>query len=198
MLVASAARAANSDVTLLRYGFSLAIGFPCLSTARAFSKGAIPPDKGSWSHGSATLVLAIGDGRKCPRRPTFSSRRRGAVMARSVSRNSNSSSHSGSSTRDLADLARAGYEILRKSDPRVDFVVHHAADRPGYLRDTLFGHYDTAFLRQADPVKWPPWSSRPWCQQLMVSVWFSETHAFFPVALKSGLGAAGGGRAQQQ
>lgn len=38
MLVASAAIAANSDVTLLRYGFSLAIGFPVLSTALLFRR----------------------------------------------------------------------------------------------------------------------------------------------------------------
>lgn len=57
---------------------------------------------------------------------------------------------SGSSTRDLADLAKAGYEILRKPDPRVDFIVHHTADRPGYLRDTVFGRRDPALDGHAD------------------------------------------------
>ncbi len=63
-------------------------------------------------------------------------------MAKAHSRSSISHQGSGYSTRDLADLARAGYAILRKPDPRVDFVVHHTADRPGYLRDTLFGRRD--------------------------------------------------------
>jgi hypothetical protein len=58
---------------------------------------------------------------------------------------------SGSSTRDLADLARAGYEILRKPDPRVDFVVHHTLDRPGYLRDAVFGRRNPMFDDRAYP-----------------------------------------------
>ena len=77
-------------------------------------------------------------------------------MARAADRNSISRISSGSSTRDLADLARAGYEILRKPDPRVDFVVHHTADRPGYLRDTVFGRRDPALDGQADPDERPP------------------------------------------
>jgi hypothetical protein len=42
------------------------------------------------------------------------------------------------STRDLADLARAGYEILQQPFTHVDFEVHHNTDRPGYLRDKVF------------------------------------------------------------
>ena len=41
------------------------------------------------------------------------------------------------STRDLADLARAGYEIMQQPYTRLDFQIHHAADRPGYLRDNV-------------------------------------------------------------
>jgi hypothetical protein len=62
---------------------------------------------------------------------------------------------SGSSTRDLADLARAGYEILRKPDTRVDFVVHHTADRPGYLRDTVFGGRELIPDGQVGPDSYP-------------------------------------------
>jgi hypothetical protein len=62
----------------------------------------------------------------------------------SVRRNS-----SGFSTRDLADLARAGHEMLRKPDTRVEFVVHHTADRPGYLRDTVLGGRDLTADAQA-------------------------------------------------
>jgi len=42
------------------------------------------------------------------------------------------------SPRDLADLARAGYVILRQPFMQVMFEVHHLADRPGYLVDYLF------------------------------------------------------------
>lgn len=41
------------------------------------------------------------------------------------------------STRDLADLARSGYEILRKPYSQVEFEVHHTVDHPGYLRDNV-------------------------------------------------------------
>jgi hypothetical protein len=41
------------------------------------------------------------------------------------------------STRDLADLARSGYEILRKPYNQVEFEVHHTVDHPGYLRDNM-------------------------------------------------------------
>jgi hypothetical protein len=47
-----------------------------------------------------------------------------------------------SSTRDLADLARAGYGILQQPSTNVDFEVHHTADRPGYLRDNIFVSHD--------------------------------------------------------
>ncbi len=42
------------------------------------------------------------------------------------------------STRDLADLARAGYEIMQQPFTRLDFEIHHNADRPGYLYDNIF------------------------------------------------------------
>jgi hypothetical protein len=41
------------------------------------------------------------------------------------------------SPRDLADLARAGYVILRQPFMQVTFEVHHIADKPGYLVDYL-------------------------------------------------------------
>jgi hypothetical protein len=41
------------------------------------------------------------------------------------------------SPRDLADLARAGYVILRQPFMQVTFEVHHINDRPGYLVDYL-------------------------------------------------------------
>jgi hypothetical protein len=75
-------------------------------------------------------------------------------MAKSAGdNNSGSRTGSGSSTRDLADLARAGYEILRKPDPRVDFLVHHTVDRPGYLRDTVFGDSEPAPDGRVDLAK---------------------------------------------
>jgi hypothetical protein len=42
------------------------------------------------------------------------------------------------SPRDLADLARAGYVILRQPFMQVTFEVHHINDRPGYLIDYLY------------------------------------------------------------
>jgi hypothetical protein len=44
----------------------------------------------------------------------------------------------GASTRDLADLARSGYEMLQEPFTDVYFEVHHTVDRPGYLRDHVF------------------------------------------------------------
>ena len=41
------------------------------------------------------------------------------------------------SPRDLADLARAGYVILRQPLMQVMFEVHHVPDRPGYLFNYL-------------------------------------------------------------
>ncbi|WP_460519668.1 hypothetical protein [Flindersiella endophytica] len=38
------------------------------------------------------------------------------------------------STRTVADLAKAGYTVLRTSQMQVKFEVHHLHDRPGYLR----------------------------------------------------------------
>ena len=57
------------------------------------------------------------------------------------------------STRDLADLARAGYGILRQPFTRVRFEVHHTADRPGYMRDNLLmGRNAAAVAGQASPM----------------------------------------------
>src|SRR5580700_9728000 len=44
----------------------------------------------------------------------------------------------GVSTRDLADLARAGYEMLQEPFTHIYFEVHHTEDRAGYLRDEVF------------------------------------------------------------
>jgi hypothetical protein len=41
------------------------------------------------------------------------------------------------SPRDLADLARAGYVVLRQPLMQVTFEVHHVVDRPGYLFDRV-------------------------------------------------------------
>lgn len=41
------------------------------------------------------------------------------------------------STRDLADLARAGLEITRQPLTKVDFEIHHLPTRPGYVRTLL-------------------------------------------------------------
>ena len=40
-----------------------------------------------------------------------------------------------SSTRGMADLARAGYAIMQQPSTQLEFEVHHLADRPGYLHD---------------------------------------------------------------
>lgn len=42
-----------------------------------------------------------------------------------------------SSLRELAEIARAGYAILRQPFMQVDFEVHHITDRPRYLHDLL-------------------------------------------------------------
>ena len=42
-----------------------------------------------------------------------------------------------SSTRGLADLARAGYAIMQQPFTHLEFEVHHLADRPGYLHDNI-------------------------------------------------------------
>lgn len=41
------------------------------------------------------------------------------------------------SVRNVADLARAGFEIARQPVTKVDFEVHHAVARPGYLRELV-------------------------------------------------------------
>ncbi len=50
---------------------------------------------------------------------------------------SDSSAQDSPSPRDLADLARAGYVMLRQPLMQVTFEVHHVTDRPGYLIDYL-------------------------------------------------------------
>lgn len=42
-----------------------------------------------------------------------------------------------SSTRGLADLARAGYANMQQPFTQLEFEVHHLADRPGYLHDNI-------------------------------------------------------------
>ncbi|QWF80069.1 hypothetical protein [Amycolatopsis sp. CA-230715] len=54
-------------------------------------------------------------------------------------------------TRNVADLARAGFEIARQPLTKVDFEVHHIADRAGYLRQLARlgqerGEADAVFL----------------------------------------------------
>jgi hypothetical protein len=58
------------------------------------------------------------------------------------------------STRDLADLARAGYGILRQPFTRVNFEVHHTSDRPGYMRENLL--IDRSAGRAATAVQESP------------------------------------------
>ncbi|WP_158886851.1 hypothetical protein [Amycolatopsis anabasis] len=41
------------------------------------------------------------------------------------------------SLRNLADLARAGFEIARQPLTKVDFEIHHVAARPGFLRELV-------------------------------------------------------------
>lgn len=48
------------------------------------------------------------------------------------------------SVRNVADLARAGFEIARHPVTKVDFEVHHAAARHGYLRELVAANADNA------------------------------------------------------
>jgi hypothetical protein len=48
------------------------------------------------------------------------------------------------SVRNVADLARAGFEIARQPVTQVDFEVHHAVARHGYLRDLVSSGSDSA------------------------------------------------------
>ncbi len=48
------------------------------------------------------------------------------------------------SVRNVADLARAGFEIARQPITEVDFEVHHAMARHGYLRDLVAADADRA------------------------------------------------------
>jgi hypothetical protein len=52
-------------------------------------------------------------------------------------RSSDADADDSASPRDLADLARAGYVILRQPYMQVTFEVHHIVDKPGYLVDYL-------------------------------------------------------------
>ncbi|TVT20462.1 hypothetical protein FNH06_20155 [Amycolatopsis acidiphila] len=45
----------------------------------------------------------------------------------------------GASIRNVADLARAGFEIARRPVTKVDYEVHHIRARQGYLRDLTTG-----------------------------------------------------------
>jgi len=67
------------------------------------------------------------------------------------------------SPRDLADLARAGYVILRQPFMQVTFEVHHLADQPGYLVDYLhrsrLGSDSTRSHFSADDLSLPNASS---------------------------------------
>ena len=48
------------------------------------------------------------------------------------------------SVRNVADLARAGFEIARQPVTKVDFEVHHAMARHGYLRDLVSADSESA------------------------------------------------------
>ncbi|SFW79076.1 hypothetical protein [Amycolatopsis australiensis] len=48
------------------------------------------------------------------------------------------------SVRNVADLARAGFEIARQPVTKVDFEVHHAMARQGYLRELVSTGADSA------------------------------------------------------
>ncbi|WP_203612691.1 hypothetical protein [Amycolatopsis sp. SID8362] len=50
------------------------------------------------------------------------------------------------SVRNVADLARAGFEIARQPLTKVDFEVHHAMARHGYLRDLVTANADDAIF----------------------------------------------------
>jgi hypothetical protein len=45
----------------------------------------------------------------------------------------------------IAELAGAGFSILRQPSMRVEYEVHHVQDRPGYLQDVLRGKYSRLF-----------------------------------------------------
>ena len=68
------------------------------------------------------------------------------------------------SPRDLADLARAGYVILRQPFMQVTFEVHHIIDQPGYLVDYLhrsrLGPDSTSPPFPADDLSLPNVSSK--------------------------------------
>lgn len=53
------------------------------------------------------------------------------------------------SVRSLADIARAGFSMVRQPTMRVAYEVHHVADRPGYLYEVLKSRQST------DPKKAP-------------------------------------------
>jgi hypothetical protein len=50
------------------------------------------------------------------------------------------------SVRNVADLARAGFEIARQPVTKVDFEVHHAQGRHGYLRELVSADTDNAIF----------------------------------------------------
>jgi hypothetical protein len=50
------------------------------------------------------------------------------------------------SPRGLAQLARAGFALVRKPVMRIGYEVHHVADHPGYLREVVNE-------RQAEPSR---------------------------------------------
>lgn len=56
-------------------------------------------------------------------------------MNRPAAQPSPSPDAAASSTRGLADLARAGYAIMQQPFTQLEFEVHHLADQPGYLHD---------------------------------------------------------------
>ncbi len=59
------------------------------------------------------------------------------------------------SVRSLADIARAGFSMVRQPTMRVAYEVHHVADRPGYLYEVLKSRQST------DPGKAPDGTGAP-------------------------------------
>ena len=58
------------------------------------------------------------------------------------------------SRRALADLADAGYSVLRRPSMQVNFEVHHVLDRPGYLFDVLKDNESSGAARGWVPDGW--------------------------------------------
>lgn len=140
MLAVAAAIAAYSELRVVRTGFILATLLPLLSTVFLLRRRPYAKTKALGRSGAPRWVAHSKPGKAngTPPDVRFSS-----------AGGSGDEQDASSSTRDLADLARAGCEILRQPFTHVDFEVHHTIDRPGYMHDHLFGSPDPALSEQA-------------------------------------------------